>query len=244
VQLSIAFGVYDYRKKIRRVFMNADDDVLKKYFGVIARPETYLNTLYLFLAFPLGLTYFILLTVGFSLGLSLIIIWIGLLILAILFPVVWALIAFERLQVIKLLKVEVAPMSSQPERELGLWQRTKDFFTNPVTWKGLLYLFLKFPIGIAEFIIITTGLALTFGMIFAPLAYPWVTINFGFWVVDSFAEALGVTVIGILILPAIFHSFNFVAQLNGKFAKVMLGSDVHKELKRKPISSEIVSQAE
>ena len=64
--------------------MNSNDDVVKTYFGVMARWETYLNTLFLFLAFPLGLTYFVILTVGFSLGLSLIIIWVGLLILAIL----------------------------------------------------------------------------------------------------------------------------------------------------------------
>ena len=155
---------------------------------------------------------------------------------------VWALIAFERVQAIKLLNMEIAPMSAQPERDLGLWQRTKDFFTNPVTWKGLLYLFLKFPIGIAEFTIITTGLALSFGMIFAPLAYPWVTINFGFWVVDSFAEALGVTFIGLLILPAVFHVFNFVAQLNGKFAKLMLGSDIYTIVKSMPATSEIIEQ--
>ena len=156
---------------------------------------------------------------------------------------VWALIAFERYQAIKLLNMEIAPMSAQPERDLGLWQRTKDFFTNPVTWKGLLYLFLKFPIGIAEFTIITTGLALSIGMIFAPLAYPWVTINFGFWVVDSFAEAIGVTFIGLLILPAVFHVFNFVAQLNGKFAKLMLGSDIHTIVKSMPATSEIIEQA-
>jgi hypothetical protein len=223
--------------------MNSNGDVLKKYFGVMTRWETYLNTLFLFLAFPLGITYFVLLVVGFSLGLSLIIIWVGLLILAILFPVIWALIAFERLQAIKLLKIDIAPMSNPPEQELGLWQRTKDFFTNPVTWKGLIYLFLKFPIGIAEFVIFTTGLALVFAMVFAPLAYPWATINFGFWVVDSFAEALGVTVIGLLILPAVFHVFNFVAQLNGKLAKLMLGSDVFIKANSEPVSSEIISQA-
>ena len=48
--------------------MNSNDNVVKTYFGVMARWETYLNTLFLFLAFPLGLTYFVLLTVGFSSG--------------------------------------------------------------------------------------------------------------------------------------------------------------------------------
>ena len=30
-------------------------------------------------------------------------------------------------------------------------------------------------------------------------------------------------VLGVLILPAVFHLFNLIAQLNGKLAKIMLG---------------------
>lgn len=218
--------------------MNSDNDVVKTYFGVLTMSETYLNTLFLLLSFPLGITYFVFLTVGFSLGLSLIIIWVGLLILAILFPLIWMLIAFERLQAINLLKMEIAPMSYPSDSSNGLWDRTKQFFTNPVTWKGLLYLFAKFPIGIIEFIIITLGLSLSLGMILSPLAYPWMTINIGFWIIDSFSEALGVAVVGILLLPAVFHAFNFVAQLNGKFAKIMLGRNDPVAIESSPVSDE------
>jgi len=215
--------------------MDSDKEVLGTYFGVLTKADTYLNTIFLLLSFPLGIAYFVFLIVGFSLGLSLIIIWVGLLILALLFPLIWVLIAFERLQAINLLKMEIAPMSYSTNPSDGLWERTKAFFTNPVTWKGLLYLFSKFPIGIVEFIILTLGISLSFGLILSPLAYPWVTINIGFWIVDSFSEALGVAVVGILILPAVFHAFNFVAQLNGKFAKVMLGRNESVTIKSTPV---------
>ena len=55
---------------------------LSRIFGVVIEGQTYLNILYLLLAFPLGLFYFIFFVVGFSLGLPLIILWVGFLILA------------------------------------------------------------------------------------------------------------------------------------------------------------------
>src|SRR3974390_2504570 len=47
------------------------------FWSVARERQTYLNLLYLLAAFPLGTTYFILLVVGISLGLSTLIIWIG-----------------------------------------------------------------------------------------------------------------------------------------------------------------------
>jgi hypothetical protein len=43
----------------------------RRFFGVAVRPQTYLNLLYLALLFPLGLTYFVALTVGFAFSLAL-----------------------------------------------------------------------------------------------------------------------------------------------------------------------------
>ncbi len=200
-----------------------NENIIQSYFGVLLKSRTYLNFLYLLLAFPLGLTYFIVLVTGLSLGLSLIIIWVGLLILAVLFPLIWFLIAFERTQSIYLLGESIYPMEKPSSDEKGLLQRMKDFLTNPVTWKGLLFLFLKFPLGIGAFVLITVGLAIGLSFIFAPIIYPFATINFGFWIIDSFSEAIGVAIVGVLIIPGIFHTFNFAATLFGKFSKLMLG---------------------
>jgi hypothetical protein len=61
--------------------MNSSNDPFERFFGVILRGQTYLNALYVFLAFPLGLFYFIFLVTGLSLGVGLAILWIGLIIL-------------------------------------------------------------------------------------------------------------------------------------------------------------------
>ena len=46
------------------------------FFGVIAEPQSYINILYLLLAFPLGIAYFVFLVTGISVGAGLIIIWV------------------------------------------------------------------------------------------------------------------------------------------------------------------------
>jgi hypothetical protein len=40
-----------------------------------------------------------------------------------------------------------------------------------VTWKGLAYLFARFPLGILAFVIVVTWLSLTVGLIAAPFVY-------------------------------------------------------------------------
>ena len=131
------------RRKDRK--MESLKTYLVKFFGVAIRGQTYLNALYLFLAFPLGLVYFIFLMVGLSSGIGLTIVWVGLLILLVVFITWTALAAFERQMAIWLLREEIPPMSRQDLSGLTLWQQFKATVTNPVTWKGLVYLLAKFP---------------------------------------------------------------------------------------------------
>ncbi len=199
-----------------------EDEFLTKYFSVLAKPRTYTTLLYIFLAFPLGLTYFILLVVGFSLGLSLLIIWVGFLILALIFPMIWLLISFEKLQTTHLLGIEVPTTSQNNFKEQQFWPRIKSFLSDPTTWKGVLFILLKFPIGIALFTILVTGISLLFVMIFAPVLYQWVSINFVFWNVNTISEAIGLCFLGLMLLPGLFHLFNFIGQLIGKLSVKLL----------------------
>lgn len=200
------------------------DQFLTKYFTIFAKPKMYLTLLYLFLAFPLGLAYFILLVVGFSLGFSLLIIWIGLIILALLFPTIWLLISFERLQTTHLLGIPI-PMSSPASSEShSLWQKIKMFLTDPATWKGILFILLKFPIGIISFVALVTGFAVLSAMIFSPLivSWQWSSINFGLWRVDTISEAIGLCMLGLMALPGLFHIYHFLGQSIGKLSAVLL----------------------
>ena len=51
--------------------------MIGRFFGVFAEPQSYLNILFLFLGLPLGITYFVFLVAGFSVGVGLVVIWVG-----------------------------------------------------------------------------------------------------------------------------------------------------------------------
>lgn len=198
------------------------DQFLTNYFTIFAKPNMYLTLLYLFLCFPLGLAYFILLVVGFSLGFALLIIWTGLIILALLIPTIWLIISFERLQTTHLLGIPLPIPQTSFDKNLPLWQKIKTFLTEPATWKGVLFILLKFPIGIFSFVVLVTGIALLFSMIFSPIIIPFSSINFGFWKVDTISEAIGLCLLGLMALPGLFHIYYFLGQSIGKLSAVLL----------------------
>ncbi len=200
----------------------SQDQYLTKYFTIFAKPKMYSTLLYLFLAFPLGLAYFILLVVGFSLGFSLLIIWVGLIILALLFPAIWLIISFERLQTTHLLGIEIPVSQPNNDENSAIWQKIKSFLTDPDIWKGVLFILLKFPIGIFSFVVLVTGIALLFSMIFSPIIIPFSSINFGFWQVDTISEAIGLCLLGLMALPGVFHIYYFLGQSIGKLSEVLL----------------------
>ena len=86
---------------------------LSKFFGVAVRGQTYLNMLYLLLAFPLGLFYFVFLVTGLSLGVSLVIVWVGIFFLLIVFTVWIALLVMERYLAIQLLHEDIPPINRE-----------------------------------------------------------------------------------------------------------------------------------
>lgn len=206
---------------------------LANFFGVVARGQTYLNMLYLFLAFPLGLAYFIFFVTGFSVGLGLVIVWVGLLILAGVIAAWYGLIVFERNMAIWLLHESIPPVQPNDLSGKTMWQKFTATMGNSVMWKGLVYLIAKFPLGIVSFCVLVTFLALSLALIGAPFYYNWFhpVVDFGFrgmsWqpvmIVDTLGEALLASLGGLLCLLVSLHLFNGLAWLSGKFARIMLG---------------------
>lgn len=105
------------------------------FFGVITNPQSYLNIVYLLLAFPLGTFYFVFLVTGLSLGLGLSITVLGLPLLALVLGGSWALCRFEQSLASAMLK-EAFPISSQRPEAKGLWSRIKALFKDRATWTG------------------------------------------------------------------------------------------------------------
>lgn len=214
--------------------MNTVTNALKSFFGVGIRGQTYLNTLYLMLAFPLGLFYFIFFVVGFSAGIPLVIVWVGLLILAGVFAAWYGMIVFERQLAIGLLREQIPPITRLDQSSKSLWQKFTAFVTNSVAWKGLAFLLARFPLGLLSFVVLVTLLSLSLALIATPLYYQWAPTNIDMtwngtpfqsvWRIDTLPEAMLVSLVGILFLIVSLHIFNGLAWVSGKFARIMLGN--------------------
>ncbi len=195
---------------------------------VVARPRTYSNLVYLMLAFPLGIFYFVYLVTGLSLGFGLIITLAGIPILLAVLGGSWVFCVFERELARVLLGTNIEFHANAPTAP-GWWGRMKAFLTDQVTWTGVGYLLLRFPLGIASFVAVVTLLAVSLGLIAAPTYY-WVgdsaNVNFeiGSWDLDTFGEALLLTIVGFPLLPASLHLLNGWAWVSGRVASLMLGT--------------------
>ncbi|MHB8933939.1 MAG: sensor domain-containing protein [Bellilinea sp.] len=210
--------------------MSRNSNIIDKFFRVVANGQTYLNYIYLFLAFPLGLIYFIFLVVGISVGLATIIVWVGLLILLMVIAGWWLLAGFERIMAISLLRVDIQPMSTaRSDKAQTTMEKLGAFLSNPVTWKGLVFLLAKFPLGIVSFVTLVTLTAVTIILITSPLTFRFIQPEVwlwggGVWRIDTLGEALIGAVAGVLLFFISLHIFNALAWVSGKFAQVMLGN--------------------
>ena len=107
---------------------------------------------------------------------------------------------------------------------LGTWRRFKSHLSDRLTWTGILYLFLKFPLGIGSFVMVVVLVSVTGALVGAPFYY-WVDdgIDLGIWQVDVVWEALILTLAGIPLAFIALHLMNGAAFLSGRLARVMLG---------------------
>lgn len=193
---------------------------------MVAREETYLNLIYLLLAFPLGTVFFTCLVMGLSVGIGTVIVWVGIPILLAVLAASWGLAIFERTLAIPMLREDVPPMSRDGEATRGAWERLKAHLRNPVTWTSMLYLILKFPIATLFFSIAVSLVATSLGMLIAPFIYNlWDYPSWwGFWLIDTVGEALILTALALVVVgPVSLHITNFMARVSGAFARVMLG---------------------
>jgi hypothetical protein len=201
-----------------------DRDFLEIIFGPATQAQTYLNVLYLLLAFPLGIAYFVFLVTGLSLGAGLLIIIVG-------FPILFVVLlacrgfgALERLMARFMLGVNIPTPSALPGSH-GFWPKFKAVFGNANTWKSFAYLMLKFPFGIVSFVLLVTGFATSIALILAPLTYRFAPLDFGLWRVETKDEATVWCLIGVVLLILSMHMINGLARIWGRFAQIMLGPD-------------------
>jgi len=196
--------------------------ILHRYFQPVTDIQSYLNIIYLLLAFPLGLAYFVFFVVGFSLGIGLLIIWVGVFILAIVATLSWAFAHFERQLATALLQINLPATQKPKSTSPRMWERIRAYLINPGTWKGLAFLFLKFPLGLFSFVTSVVTLAVSLGLIIAPFTYENDVIDWGSIQIDSMEKALFACFVGVLLFPLVLHLLNFITEVYGLIARALL----------------------
>lgn len=144
---------------------------LANSLSIVRSRQSYMNMLYLLMAFPLGLLYFLLFIIGFSVGVSVAFIGVGVLILLAMLGGAWWLGGFERELTMWWLDTIIPPMRrEQGDRQrLTFWQRVIALLRNRITWTNLLYLLVKFPFGALACSLVFALIALTAALLCAPL---------------------------------------------------------------------------
>ncbi len=195
------------------------------FLHFIVEKRTYLNLVYLLLAFPLGIVYFTFLVTGFSLGVGLLITLLGVPILLAMFAAARGIAAFERQLANHLLDARIAPMPLMPGQGERLWPRIKALVGSGATWKALAYLLLDFPLGIISFALTVTLLTIPPYLIFLPIYYRWTDFYYApYHRVDTLAEALLFVPVGIILLPIALAALNGIAAGYRTIACALLGS--------------------
>lgn len=211
---------------------------LGRFVGVVGRPQTYRNLLYLALAFPLGLFYFVFLVTGFSVSLSLSIILVGIPMLALMVVATLLLFAFEQELTAALLPGEFQRRPF-PSLELSAENVREELL--PASAVGLAFLLAKFAFGIAAFTLLVVSLVVSVVLLVAPLAVTGgietayvslgvpeseVAYTVGPWVVDTLPEAAVISLLGVVALLASLHLVNLAATVYARTMRAVLTAAV------------------
>lgn len=195
------------------------------FLGPVIWPRSYTRLFYLLIGFPLGLAYFVVYVTGTALGLGLAILGVGLVLLALMVLLARPLGTFERYLAIHLVGEDVPPFRAAPLADDKLTTWLEDAFTSGATWKSLLFLVLKFPLGLASWIAVVTVFSLMLGLVFSPVVVAaGGNVQMGIWEPTTPAEALWLVPAGLLGYVLAIHLFNGLAWSWGKLARVLLGS--------------------
>ncbi|AKC85635.1 sensor domain-containing protein [Pseudoxanthomonas suwonensis] len=201
-----------------------------RFFGVVADPYTYGSLFYMLLAMATGVFYFSWVVTGASLSLGLMVLIIGIPLLLLFLMSVRLLSLVEGRIVEVLLGVRMPRRPLYTQRDKPWLTRLGELFTDWRTWTAMGYLLLMLPLGTAYFSAVVTLVALSAGLIAAPVA-----LALGATGVVSL-DGVDITpsapwlwplcfAAGVLLLFATLHLARFVGHFHGWLAKHLLVRD-------------------
>ena len=211
------------------------DKPIRWLVGVPFRLQTYGNLLYLALAFPLGMVYFLTVSLGVTVGVGLSFTLVGLPLLALTVLAITVFAALEAKLATHLVGIETplpeAFRANNPHSLLraedGAFDALKATITAPTTWTGLVAVTAKFCYGVVAFTGLVTAITLSAVLLAAPFVYdhPDLTYTIGARTVETLSEALAFAGVGVVVAVLSLHLANGLATVGALLNAALLDID-------------------
>lgn len=191
------------------------------------------SVVYLLMNLPLGVVAFSVLVAFVSAGVGTAVVWVGVGLLGLVVLAVRGAGRLERARVYALLDrhIELPYLPLPGGRQVVRWKaRLRDLST----WRDLAYFFLLFPLGLVEFVLVTTFWATSLALAGLPFyfrflpegAYYFPSYDLRWISVDSTVEALPWAALGVLFIALSVALTRALAGLHARFATALLGPTV------------------
>lgn len=199
------------------------------------RPSVARALAYLLLSFPAGIAAFVVLLTLTVAGIATAIVWVGLPILAAAVLVTRGGANLERARTYALLGTYVPP-ATRPLPDGDLRQRWRTRLTDSATWREYAYLFLLFPLGIVEFVLMVATWSASLGLLALPIYYrflpggawhfPGDDVELRWVTADSVWTALPWSLLGVLFVVLTAALTRSLGAAHGRLVGAMLGPTV------------------
>ncbi|HLJ45005.1 MAG TPA: sensor domain-containing protein [Bryobacteraceae bacterium] len=199
------------------------DSAIDRIFGPIIQRQTWLNVAYLLLSFPLGVAYFVVLTTLICTGFATLAVYGGFFVLLAALAVARMFGNLDRILANGFLDASIPAPAVQP-RSGNVFRRLGALLGSPATWKRLIYLYVRFALGLCSLILVCVLIPLSLGLLTLPLTYQLVPINVGMRQVETFDEAIFFCCFGAIFLLLSVHVLNGWTAMCRRFAQRMLTS--------------------
>jgi hypothetical protein len=195
---------------------------------------------YLVMNLPVGIASFVFVVTTMAVGVSTVIIWVGLAVLVLSVLGQRGLAKLERLRVHGMLGTYVA----SPYRPAGEKNRWLGHLKDPATWKDMVYLLLMLPLGIAEFTIMVVLWSVSLYLTLLPLYWSWVPNDWQMVLwdhsvvnIDSWVGTLPFAGLGVLLLALAIITTKALGTAHARYARAMLGPSERRIAKLEGLST-------
>jgi hypothetical protein len=195
------------------------------FFSVLGEAQTYLNIVYILVAFPLSIVYFSLILTGLSLSVGLLVIAVGFFIFIGTLLMLRGFRWFD-IQLTRVFLGLTIPIQKEENHANGFSGFLKQLFGTPATWKAFVhYLVVKFPLDIVVWSISISFLATTLDLLLAPALHQYWWFNddgVNRWLLDLFGDVYILPFLGIIWGMISLHVIRGLAWVCREINQVML----------------------